>query len=309
MLETGRTNAVLFGTFDEGRNWSKLSTNPGFQELFFLDSQHGWTTMLQGDYNSILATSDGGLNWETICPRVSAGALMVTQIFFADVSHGWLFATKAGGLHAILETTDGGRTFASSGLSAGKFSAGDFIFSSPDSDKLWVLGNDLILRSSDHGQSWVPQVSSGNLPGKRKAIAFKSGQAFDNGTVIVAGSSGGAIIFKSNDFGQNWKLVGQSDEAHWFDALQFWNDKHGCAVGGSTLLFCTSDGGDTWEARNVLPKAPPSQMALDNIFQKVFFASDGMRGWVLAAGGFVFQTVDGGNSWRRIDPVDSPAFR
>jgi photosystem II stability/assembly factor-like uncharacterized protein len=305
ILESDGTHQFLFRTYDEGRTWSKARANDTMQVLFFLDNQHGWSTELQQDHYSVVVTSDGGMNWSVSCPRLPGGELMITNMVFADLSNGWIIATQPGGLHTVLETTDGGRTFASSKSLLEKPDPPQTIFATPDSSRLWAIGEDSVLHSTNLGQTWLPQVSRANLPGRRKAISFRGGYAFKDGRVIIVGQSAGGVIFKSNNFGIDWRLVSESDEANWFDDIQFWDDRHGCAVGGSTLLFCTADGGDTWQARNALPKSPTTLMSVDNIFQKIFFASDGMRGWVVAAGGFLFETIDGGNSWRRLDLIDT----
>ena len=305
ILESDRRHEFLFRSFDEGRNWSDIPLQFPLHELFFLDSQHGWATETRDDHDSVLATSDGGLNWNVICPRLPSETLMVVGMFFTDLAHGWVLATQPKGLSIVLQTSDGGRTFSVAKALSGKFGLSHVLVSAPDSANLWMLGEDSVLYSPDGGQGWVSQVKSANLPGRRKSISFFGGHAFADGRVLLVGQSAGAVILKSTNLGSDWHLVTESNAAHWFNDIQFWDDNHGCAVGGSTLLFCTADRGDTWEARNVLPRSQTATPSVENTFEKLFLAKGGTRGWVLAGDGFLFETEDGGNSWRRLDLIET----
>jgi photosystem II stability/assembly factor-like uncharacterized protein len=66
-----------------------------------------------------------------------------------------------------------------------------------------------------------------------------------------------------------------------------------------------SDGGATWEDRNVLPESHSTSCSVGTVFQQVFFVDNGMRGWVVAGGGFLYQTEDAGNSWQELDLIDA----
>ena len=110
------------------------------------------------------------------------------------------------------------------------------------------------------------------------------------------------------DHGLHWDLVARASGSHWLKDIYFWDLAHGCAVGASTTLFCTGDGGSTWEARDVLPRLNDGSLPTDSVFIKIAFVNGGRRGWAVANGGLIFQTDDGGNSWHPLNlfPIPEP---
>jgi len=79
-------------------------TTDGLNDVACVDALHGWAV---GDYNTILATTDGGATWSA----QSSGIDKMVSLYgaaFADATHGW----AVGGYGTILATGDGGQTWA-----------------------------------------------------------------------------------------------------------------------------------------------------------------------------------------------------
>jgi photosystem II stability/assembly factor-like uncharacterized protein len=93
--------------------------------------------------------------------------------------------------------------------------------------------------------------------------------------------------------------VREDEEIGNFSSVWFWDDNHGCAVGYPTFMACTQDGGAKWVTRNVLPTAKGNQ---SEFFSKLVLLKSG-RGWLLRAGGFLYSTVDGGQTWHAFAPL------
>ena len=91
-------------TTDGGTTWIEQSVADsiaGFDDLFFLDSLHGWAP--SGIINggpAILRTQDGGVNWQVLPSQGEH------QLFFLDTVRGW-GAVGSG----IFRTGDGGNTW------------------------------------------------------------------------------------------------------------------------------------------------------------------------------------------------------
>ena len=102
------------------------------------------------------------------------------------------------------------------------------------------------------------------------------------------------------------KLVYQEDNPNaFYDALTFWNDEEGIAVGDSTngclSVIITRDGGNTWDKLSCdrLPKG------LEN--EGAFAASDtniaiaGSRTWIATTAGRIYYSPDKGENWEIFD--------
>ena len=116
-----------------------------------------------------------------------------------------------------------------------------------DEQIVWASGSQgTVLLSTDAGVVWknVSVHQAGELD-------FRDIHAFDaqNATVLSAGQP--ARIYQTEDGGKNWSLrFEHPDERSFFDALSFWDQKHGIAmsdpVDGRVLLIETRDGGRSW---------------------------------------------------------------
>src|ERR1700730_13472213 len=53
ILQSDLNRQFLFRSSDAGSRWSKITMESPLQEIFFLDSQHGWATKLEDNYSSL----------------------------------------------------------------------------------------------------------------------------------------------------------------------------------------------------------------------------------------------------------------
>ena len=116
-----------------------------------------------------------------------------------------------------------------------------------------------------------------------------------------------ALLFRSTDDGQSWRLVYQEKHpAVFYDAMAFWDAKTGIAMGDpvDTINSClsiirTRDGGRTWR-KIPCDKLPPAAKG-----EAAFAASNsnialhGDHAWIVSGGAEarVFHTPDRGNNW------------
>jgi photosystem II stability/assembly factor-like uncharacterized protein len=182
-------------------------------------------------------------------------------------------------------------------------------------DVAWVSGTmGAYARTSDRGKTW----SVGTVPGAEK-LDFRDVKAFRATTayLLSAGPGDASRIYKTSDGGKSWVMQFKcADPAAFFDAIAFWDETNGIALGdpidGRFQLIVTDDGGASWKplAAKTLPPALPGESA---------FAASGTclvaRGeadaWFATGGAKsarVFHSKDRGRSWEATEtPVAAGA--
>ncbi len=110
-----------------------------------------------------------------------------------------------------------------------------------------------------------------------------------------------ALLYKTGDEGSMELVYREEGDGVFYDAMKFWNDQEGIAVGdsmnGCLSIIITRDGGDTWEklACTNLPKATEGEGA--------FAASNtnieikGNNTWIATTSSRIYFSADKGLSW------------
>ena len=178
----------------------------------------------------------------------------------------------------------------------------------------WASGSDsTVLRTSDGGATWNKLTVT---PDK---LDFRDIDAIDERTayVLAIGNGEASRIYKTTDAGATWTLQFKNSEAKaFYDAMSFWDAKHGIVIGdsiaGEFWILITDNGGSTWNRvpGNSLPAALPNEGA---------FAASGTNiavwgsshAWIATGGAAksrVLRTSDGGRTWKVVDtPLKSGA--
>ncbi len=165
----------------------------------------------------------------------------------------------------------------------------------------WASGvRGTVLRTTD-GRTWTVDSVPGAARLDLRAIAATSR---DVAHALSIGDS--SRIFRTRDGGRTWSERFISlKKGSFFDAIQFWDAKHGIAVSdpvdGRFLLVTTSDGGETWT------EVPTDRLPLALTGEGAFAASGscltvsgGRDVWFVtggAASARVFHSPDRGRSW------------
>lgn len=123
--------------------------------------------------------------------------------------------------------------------------------SAVNSDVAWVSGTKGTFgRTTDGGKTWTVGV----VPDAGK-LDFRDIEAFsaDSAYLMSAGPGEESRIYKTTNGGKTWVLQFKTPEPKaFFDAIAFWDDKHGIAltdpIDGRFHLIVTDDGGGKWTA-------------------------------------------------------------
>jgi photosystem II stability/assembly factor-like uncharacterized protein len=168
----------------------------------------------------------------------------------------------------------------------------------------WVSGTKgTYARTTDGGKTW----SVGTVSGAEE-LDFRDVEAFTETTayLLSAGPGDASRIYKTVNGGKTWAMQFRSaDRAAFFDAIAFWDEKNGIALGdpvkGRFQLIVTADAGANWKplAAESLPPALPGEGAF--AASGTCLVTHGERDVWFATGGAksarVFHSRDRGQNW------------
>ena len=291
------SGGAILATTDGGQSWQVSIDDPGwYDNIFFLDNYHGWSTIPGGLFNDgkIIKTTDGGINWYESYFAINHGR--VYSMHFIDTSTGWIVYRQletAGG--KLAKTTDGGanwfiqlQSLNEKGFSYVKFLDENIGYACGG----YSLGGE-IVRTTNGGADWTTQFLN-------NAIQLNSIQFFNNEINYeigcVVGNSG--AIFTSEDGGVNWLERSSATTRFDIQSVHFIDKNKGwaCGYGYSdfpyemrSVIINTNNGGGNW---NLVLRDTTDRLS------SVYFIND-LVGF--AAGSKIIKTIDAGNSWQTVD--------
>ncbi len=226
--------------------------------------------------------------WEFQNPRTTAYDLNDLQILPSGV--GW--AVGDGG--TVLQTMDGGESWSRTefpekidlhGVAFWNDDRGVIVGGSEFGSELWQNGR--IFFTENGGRTW--QSSAIIVSGWFADVSLiKDGYAF---------AVGHGPCLLTTDWGESWTkpFVAPVGEAR---AVDFVDSKHGWTTGDSRSVSRTIDGGLTWMTFRYLP-TPDERF--DPYPRDIDFV-DSLSGWILSWSGEQYRTIDGGLTWSRQTP-------
>lgn len=160
-----------------------------------------------------------------------------------------------------------------------------------DGQRGWAVGTgDVILATTDGGQTWAPQKIGVTREPRAGGLVLPNLTALnflaDGRQGWAVGSSG--LILATKDGGKTWAPQASGTQAS-LNSVSFHSDgQRGWAVGDGGVIVATTDGGQTW--------APQRSGTLEWL-NAVSFNIDGQRGWAVGGYGAIVATTDGGKTW------------
>ena len=161
---------------------------------------------------------------------------------------------------------------------------------------LWIVGKELILHSADNGRTWENQYQNSIPP----IDMGMSGTALPGGHAWMAVAN--FSIYQTDDYGRHWRRSLSTLDSDWmnFESISFQDQLHGCAIGRSASIYCTTDGGETWSSWRAFPN-----YQTNGPFSSKLLMSRSGHGWA-SVGGALYKTEDGGQRFREVLTHSTP---
>ncbi len=292
-------NAAIFRTSDGGKTWAQLSvpSKRGYYQVHFLD-QHAGIAIQMDLFHAITIyrTADAGQTWRKINEFLAPKGETIVGSNLNSRAEGFIVGEGEGGVALVHQLLNGGRTVRVRTDVAHLAGEGAFGVFGDGTGHIWIVGGGFILHSPDGGKTWERQSPT---PNPAEYTAW-SGTALPGGHAWVTIAS---EIYKTDDYGKSWtRALATTDAGRVeFESISFVNLREGCAVGSSSFIYCTADGGSTWSRSTVFHKVPASAFSP---FPKLqLFASS--HGWA-SIDGALYKTEDGGRSFSEVLTKSAP---
>lgn len=270
-------SGTILSSKDSGVSW----TSQEFERTVCLNSVHfsdSLSGFVVGNEGTILNTIDGGENWLI---RDNVVTFDLHSVFFYNSQLGW-----ATGANKILKTNNGGKNWEIKTIESPHSSDGPYGFVAltfVDQDTGWVVGlNEVILKTSDGGETWTEQnFSGGSYQNYLMSVFFlnsKIGWAVGGYGLVGFKHS---YIYHTTDGGMNW-ISQFSPSSCVLNSVYFINSKTGWAVGDYGLLLKTENSGSTWLKQDLG----------SNYYFSVYFL-DSTMGWIAGSNGMILKYSHG----------------
>lgn len=233
IMAVGYYSAIMRSD-DGGRSWysdcviANEEFSPRLEGIDFVDDITGWVC---GSAGYLAKTTDGGKSWiNQSNPEITEGGWLYDV---EGITQNTMWCCGRNGL--LISGVDGGEQLIRHDVSTSSDLIDIDFF---NSDKGIIVGNGVLLYTTDAGASWNnAEYDSGTIP---KIISC---QLLDSDFSVALGYNGN--ILKSYDLGQHWAESGKI-EGRKFTSILFKDKMSGWASNSDSLIFYTEDGGSTW---------------------------------------------------------------
>ncbi len=271
---------VMLNFYDPNGGWIDESSavNRRLNKVHFETPQIGW---IVGNRGKVQKTINGGKDWVLI-NDAGIPDNHLYDVYFQNESKGWI----AGRQKTFITSHDGGASWTSVPIT---FPNNTHLWKTyfVDENNGWLVGSkNQFKKTIDGGLTWINQSQTGiNSMNTKKDVYFKSP---NEGWVIGANNR----IYYTSNGGSNWSLQTTPIGGHTLHRLSVVSDGNGGEiiwVAGNYGTLLQSIDGTTWT--NISNPVPSDKNIMDVSFY------DASAGFIVAQGGHVYHTIDGGLTW------------
>ena len=256
------------------QSWVRQNPFPQLTQLEDIDFD-GVYGLAVGDQNTILTTTNGGVNW---VPRKvpQLGQWYQAALVVPGTSGQLLFA----GGYDLIVSRDGGVTWNQAYHNPLQIV---YKIQALPNGTIIVHNSDFGLRSADSGQTW--EVFT--MPGTNITAGDFTSEM--NGWVQYGGFENNQV-WVTTDGGVSWNLRDPLKHPV-ISAIEMINDQVGF-LGSRDFVFKTIDGGFTW--------TPLHDNPVNSILDLHVVNENEL--WACENNGFIFYTLNGGDFWQEVNP-------
>ena len=174
-----------------------------------------------------------------------------------------------------------------------------------DADRVWFAANRGVVGLIDHQ---TPKLAT--IRYQDSLLQFRSIAAIKDAVFVLSIANPGVLYkigFNGTEATSIEEVYVEKGEKVFYDALRFWNEKEGIAMGDPTddclSILITKDGGESWEKVpcNALPKVASGEAAFAASNSNISIRGD--KVWIVSGGkkSRVFYSGDKGANWEVFD--------
>jgi photosystem II stability/assembly factor-like uncharacterized protein len=274
---TGYFSGVLYNsstfnihkTTNGGFNFIDQSSNLTAQRFMATWIFHLDTVLFGGNYGKIIKTVNGGNNWYLVYADT---ALQFWSLFFVNHSTGFV----SGSYGTIMKTTNKGENWTT--LNTGVQNALDGMWFA-DENTGYVGGSNIILKTTNAGQTWVNKIGL--------FISYETAEAMyfsDANTGYYCTNTSSARIIKTTDGGDTWTLIHSQEGYNGAWGMSFTSSMTGYVCTGAGKVLKTTNAGIDWDEQNT--------PLTENLYEIHFPSAD--TGYIASWSGKILKTTNGG---------------
>jgi photosystem II stability/assembly factor-like uncharacterized protein len=289
------TGSAVFKSANGGRTWRLLDLASVRVDALAI-APGDPKTLYVGTGRGVFKTTNGGTSWEATSSELLANETAEERQHRNDEGYVYELVVDRSDPNivyagtwekGVFETTDGGRSWRSVGLSA----VSPLVLDPQDPETIYagavgaaagptsILHRSGVFKSSDGGVSWHPVGLQGTNVG---ALALDP----EHPETVYAGTDGKGVV-KSSDGGASWRAAGFEGKGVGWLLLDPQDPETVYAQAGHGV-FKTTDGGRIWRALRALGRDAELLALHPRNSAKLYATSD--HG--------ILTSVDGGRSWR-----------
>ncbi len=291
-------NSTLIKTVNGGQSWKSVvdSGDVNFLDVFFINEQTGFMTKR----DSVMKTTDGGLNWISTCLCHSSYYFFPKYLHFINDSTG--FIGNTGGLY-YFKTTNAGATWDSVAITPAIEGFGLWAIKFLDENTGFITGSvdnsssntNYILRTSDGGATWQ-EVYTDPFNYVHDFYFFDAQTGFATGHKVM----GDNMILRTIDGGLTWHETNMPYTFIKLTAPSFLDNGSGLCVGAYGQILKSINWGQDWFIKYQWTFHTADINDAQIVDQNTVFIGTTTIGGGGIASGCIYESTDAGYTWDKV---------